>query len=113
IFEQNTVKDCPYAALEVTSATNIVMADNVFESPNQTNNLSNVDGFVMIQNCGGVVFNNNDLILDAGVTSYKTNVYVSSSTTTNVFAGPFVMKTLPSNWVSWDIGSVGLGGTAA
>ena len=113
IFEQNTVKDCPYAALEVTSATNIVVSDNIFESPNQTNNLSNVQGCVMIQNCGGVVFNDNNLILDAGVTSYKTNVYVSSSTTTNIFAGPFVTKTLPSNWVSWDIGSVGLGGMAA
>lgn len=113
LFAQNQVADCPYAALEITSATNIVAGEGVIESPNQTNNLSQVLGCVMIQNSGGIVFNNQSLILDPGVTSYETNIYVSSSTTTNIFASPFVPVTLPPVWDSWDVGGVDLGGSAA
>jgi len=70
-------------------------------------------GCVMIQNSGGVVFNNNDLTLDPGVTSYETNIYVNSGTTANIFAAPFVSTTLPATWDSWDVGGVDLGGSAA
>jgi hypothetical protein len=113
LFEQNEIADCPYAALEITSATNVVAGEDTIESPNQFDNLSGVLGCVMIQNSGGVVFNNSDLILDAGVTSYETNIYVSSGTTANIFAAPFTPETLPADLGSWDVGNVGLGGSAA
>lgn len=113
LFDHNEVADCPYAALEITSATNVVAGEDTIESPNQWDNLPAVLGCVMIQNSGGIVFNNDDLILDPGVTSYQTNIYVSSSTTTNIFAQSFVPATLPAVWDSWDVGGVGLGGSAS
>ncbi|HEY1787534.1 MAG TPA: right-handed parallel beta-helix repeat-containing protein [Verrucomicrobiae bacterium] len=114
VFEYNLVANCPYAGLEIASATNVVVDNNTFTSPNQFNDLSSVLGSIMMLDCGGVVFSNNDLILESGVTSYKTNISVNSSTATqNMFVGPFVPNTLPSPWVSYDIGNVGLGGYAS
>ncbi|HXI70041.1 MAG TPA: right-handed parallel beta-helix repeat-containing protein [Verrucomicrobiae bacterium] len=114
ILEYNLVKNCSYAGLEIASATNVLIKNNTFESPNQTNDLSSVLGCVMILKSSGVVFNHNDLVLDAGVTSYKTNIYVDTATATNnIFVDPFIPRTLPAVWDSWDIGSVGVGGFAA
>ena len=111
IFEYNLVKNSTHASMEIASATNVLVENNTFENPCLTNDMTLL-GCVIITNSGGVVFNNNALVIDAGVTSYKTNVYVAPSLA-NIFAGPFVPQTLPADWSSYDIGSVGLGGSAA
>lgn len=114
IFENNIVKKCPYAALEISSATNVLADNNTFEAPYEWNNLSStVLGCIVVQKSSDVVLNNNHLILDSGVTSYKTNIYQDSTATTNVFLDPFIPDTLPDTWTSWDVGGVGLSGSAA
>ncbi len=114
IFENNVVKHTPYAALEISSATNVLADNNVFEAPNQFNDLSSVLGCIVVQKSSGVVLNNNSLILDAGITSYKTNIYDDPVTATNnVFLDAFVPRTLPAAWTTWDVGGVGLSGSAA
>lgn len=114
IFENNLVKDCPYAALEISSATNVLADNNTFESPYEWNDLSStVKGCIVVQKSSDVVLNNNHLVLDPGVTSYKTNIYQDSTATTNVFLDPFVPYTLPYPWTTWDVGDVLLGGSAA
>jgi hypothetical protein len=70
IFEYNLVKNCPYAGLEIASATNVLVKNNTFESPNQTNDLSSVLGCIMILKSSGVAFNHNDLVLDAGEATF-------------------------------------------
>jgi hypothetical protein len=112
IFENNLVKDCPYAALEISSATNVLADNNTFESPNNTNDVS-ISGCVVVQKSANVVMNNNHLILDVGVNSYKTNIYQDATASTNVYLDAFVANTLPSNWSTWDVGGVDLSGSAA
>jgi hypothetical protein len=111
IFENNTVKNCPYAALEVASATNVLIKNNTFINPNLTNNLATVLGCVMLLKCGGVVFTNNSLLVSPGTLVYKRNVSVDSAiATNNIFSGPFVSLSLAPGWTHQDIGSVGIPG---
>jgi parallel beta-helix repeat protein len=113
IFENNLVRNCPYAALEISSATNVLADNNTFESPYRANDNSSVLGCVVVQKAGGVVMNNNHLVLDAGLTSYKTNIYQDGTATADVYLDSFIPSTLPSPWTTWDVGGVDLSGSAA
>ena len=113
IFENNLVKDCAYAGLEISSATNVLADNNTFESPYTWNDNSSVLGCVVVQKCGGIVMNNNHLVLDAGLTSYKTNIYQDATASADVYLDPFIANTLPTLWTSWDVGGVDLSGSAA
>src|SRR3569833_99009 len=85
IVENNLIKNSTHAALQICSATNDLAVNNTIESPNQWNDSSSVLGCVMVQKCAEVVMNNNHLVLDPGVTSYKTNIYQDATATPNVF----------------------------
>jgi Right handed beta helix region len=113
IFENNLVRNCPYAALEISSATNVLADNNTFESPYRVNDNSSVLGCVVVQKSSEVVMNNNHLVLDAGLTSYKTNIYQDATATTDVYLDAFIPDTLPSSWTTWDVGGVDLSGSAA
>jgi len=113
IVENNLIKNSTHAALQICSATNVLAANNTIESPNQWNDSSSVLGCVMVQKCAEVVMNNNHLVLDPGVTSYKTNIYQDATATPNVFLDAFIPDTLPSSWTTWDVGGVDLTGSAA
>jgi len=111
IFQYNLVANSTHASLEIGSATNVLVQNNTFENPCLTNDMTLL-GAIIITNSGGVVFDNNALVVDPGVKSYNTNVYVAPSLT-NIFVGPFVPRTLPVGWTNYDIGSVDLGGSAS
>lgn len=113
IFENNLVKNSAHAALEISSATNVLADNNTFESPNQWNDNSSVLGCVMVQKSAEVVMNNNHLVLDPGITSYKTNIYQDATASTNVYLDAFIPNTLPSTWNTWDVGTIDLSGSAA
>jgi hypothetical protein len=94
IFQYNLVKNSAYAGMEIASATNILVKNNTFENPNLENNLSQVLGCIMVLDSSGIVFNDNDLMLDPDATSYKTNIYIDDLTATNnVFVDPFASVT--------------------
>jgi hypothetical protein len=95
IFEYNLVKNSTHASMEIASATNVLVENNTFENPCLTNDDSSVLGSVMILKSSSVIFSTNDLVVDAGVTSYKTNIYVDTATATNnIFAFPFASVTI-------------------
>ncbi|MDB6053007.1 MAG: alpha-galactosidase, partial [Verrucomicrobiales bacterium] len=112
IVENNLFKNCPYAALEVASATNILVANNTFQNPNLYNDLASVSGSLMVLKSSAVVLHDNLLIVDAGITSYKTNINIDGTATVDIFDDPF-SKPVTGSWSSQDIGSVGLAGGAS
>lgn len=121
IFEYNTVKNSTHASMEIGSATNILVKNNAFENPCLTNGVTPLD-CIIVTNTSYLVFSNNSMIVDPGVTSYSTNIYVATLATNNVFVFPFGSVSggsgggetnLSSPWMGQDIGSVGVPGSAS
>ncbi len=97
IIQSNLVENSTYAGLEVASATNILVENNTFENLNLWNDQPTniVAGCIMVLKSSSVIFSNNNLVVDAGVTSYKTNIYLDTTTATNnIFVFPFASVTL-------------------
>ena len=74
IVEGNLVKNCPYAALEVASAADVLVENNTIENPNLFNDLPAVTGSLMVLDARSVVVTKNRLIVDPGVQSYHTDI---------------------------------------
>ncbi|HVM47100.1 MAG TPA: fibronectin type III domain-containing protein [Candidatus Acidoferrum sp.] len=108
LFEYNTIDSSPYAALQVNSATNVVLYNNIIQDPCQKGT-SYSSGSVEFINDGSVVSSNNSQVVNGS--TGRANICTSSCVNSYVQTS-FVPLTLPAGWTNEDIGHVDLGGGA-